>query len=204
MRKAAVVVTLVLAACGTQQDATPEADTTPAATPAASMPAPDSPEGKIASAESAAPPAISSAATIMDWPAKEGDPMTQLRAGTNGWTCYPASPASVTAAGDDPMCLDPQFQSWAEAWLTKQPPRITATGFGYMLMGDIGASATDPFAMAETPDNQWVRSGPHLMLVVPDTRTLDALPAVPDAGGPWVMWKGTPYAHVMIPVAAGN
>jgi hypothetical protein len=23
----------------------------------------------------------------------------------------------------------------------------------------------------------------------------------PDHGGPWVMWKGTPYEHVMIPIA---
>ena len=56
--------------------------------------------------------------------------------------------------------------------------------------------------MAPTADNQWVVSGPHLMLLTPDAKALDAYPTDPKAGGPWVMWKGTKYAHVMVPVAA--
>src|SRR5262245_12579568 len=31
---------------------------------------------------------------------------------------------------------------------------------------------------------------------------LDLYPTDPKTGGPWVMWKGTRYAHVMVPVAA--
>ena len=26
----------------------------------------------------------------------------------------------------------------------------------------------------------------------------------PKNGGPWVMWKGTPYAHIMAPVTNGK
>ena len=26
------------------------------------------------------------------------------------------------------------------------------------------------------------------------------LPTDPNRGGPYVMWKGTPYAHIMVPV----
>ena len=33
---------------------------------------------------------------------------------------------------------------------------------------------------------------------LPDPKLLDALPTDPHAGGPFVMWKGTPYAHVMV------
>src|SRR5207248_931687 len=40
---------------------------------------------KIASAESAAPVAISKHAQIMDWPETEGGQMKEIRAGTNGW-----------------------------------------------------------------------------------------------------------------------
>jgi len=29
-------------------------------------------------------------------------------------------------------------------------------------------------------------------------------PTDPKSGGPWVMWKGTPYAHVMVPVSAAQ
>jgi hypothetical protein len=39
------------------------------------------------------------------------------------------------------------------------------------------------------------------MLLLPDPAALDALGTDPDAGGPYVVWKGTPYAHVMVPVA---
>ncbi len=38
------------------------------------------------------------------------------------------------------------------------------------------------------------------MLLVPDAASLDAIPTDHHSGGPFVMWKGTPYAHVMVPV----
>ena len=59
------------------------AESTPAA------PAPGSPEAKIEEALSAAPAEIAGGAAIMDWPATEGGEMTELRAGGNGWTCFP-------------------------------------------------------------------------------------------------------------------
>ena len=31
-------------------------------------------------------------------------------------------------------------------------------------------------------------------------RQLDSLPTDPKNGGPWVMFKGTPYAHIMVPI----
>jgi hypothetical protein len=39
------------------------------------------------------------------------------------------------------------------------------------------------------------------MVIVPDPAQLDALPTDPQNGGPWVMWKGTKYAHIMMPTA---
>jgi len=35
---------------------------------------------------------------------------------------------------------------------------------------------------------------------VPDAAALEGLPTHPDAGGPWVMYKGTPFAHIMVPI----
>jgi len=43
-------------------------------------------------------------------------------------------------------------------------------------------------------------SGPHVMIIVPDASSLDDLPSDPNSGGPWVMFQGTPYAHIMMPV----
>jgi hypothetical protein len=37
------------------------------------------------------------------------------------------------------------------------------------------------------------------MMLVPDPSKLSDMPTDPDNGGPWVMWKDTPYVHVMIP-----
>jgi hypothetical protein len=170
-----------------------------AAKPAAKKPGDSK---KMADAMSAAPASIAKQATLMDWPEKEGGEPRQLRAGTNEWVCFPSSPSQFGAASvGDPMCLDKQWQSWGNGWMSKTPPKVTGTGVAYMLKGDKGASNTDPFATGPTPTNEWVVSPPHIMVVYQDLKMLDAFPTDPKSGGPWVMWKGTPYAHLMVPVS---
>ncbi|MGI8960127.1 MAG: hypothetical protein ACR2IV_10280 [Bryobacteraceae bacterium] len=110
---------------------------------------------KIALAMSAGPAEIAKNATIADMTSMEttntatGQPK-QLRAGTNGWVCF--------ASAREPMCLDKEWQKWAEAWMSKSKPKIEGTGVRYMLRGDNGASNTDPYATAPTAENQWVVS----------------------------------------------
>ena len=99
------------------------------------------------------------------------------------------------------MCLDRQWQNWLQAFTNKTTPRITGAGVAYMLRGDKGASNTDPFATGPTATNQWIVSPAHIMVLFEDATTLDAFPTDPMNGGPWVMWKGTPYAHLMVPVS---
>ena len=154
---------------------------------------------KIANAASAGLASISAKATILDWPAREGDQPPVLRAGTNGWTCLPDTPQT---AGNDPMCLDGPWMQWVEAYLAKKPLTLTAVGVSYMLAPGGGeASNTDPYAMKMTPDNHWGHHAPHVMIAVPDLKSLDSISTDPKNGGPYVMWKGTPYAHIMAPVA---
>jgi hypothetical protein len=38
------------------------------------------------------------------------------------------------------------------------------------------------------------------MLIVPDPATLAGFSTDHLSGGPYVMWTGTPYAHLMVPV----
>lgn len=180
-----VVPLLLLVGCQTQQQQ-PQA---------AQGPAPGSPEWKMQNAMSAAPEAIASAATLMDWPSTPDGQPTQVRAGTNGWTCFPDDPKTPS---NDPMCLDGTFVEWATAWQGHKVPQLKAVGFGYMLEGGEGSN-TDPYAEKATPDNQWGKAGPHLMMVVPNAAGLGSLTTDPASGGPWLMWKGTPYAHVMMP-----
>ena len=46
--------------------------------------------------------------------------------------------------------------------------------------------------------------GPHLMLLVSDPRELRGLPTKRQNGAPFVMWRGTPYVHVMVPTSVGT
>lgn len=187
-----LLVPLALLACQKQ--------TPPASQPAAVVPtgpAPGTAEWKIQDAMSAAPAAVAANATIMDWPATPTGQPTQLRAGSNGWTCFPDVPGTPH---DDPMCLDQQWMTWADGWMKHQTPRVTAPGLAYMLKGGADASNTDPFAQQPDSGQDWVHSGPHVMVIVPDPKTLKGMSTDPENGGPWVMFANTPYAHVMTPV----
>jgi hypothetical protein len=156
----------------------------PATALAQALPTPDNP---IAYAESAGIPEIAADATILD---AEGN---VLRQGTNGWTCM-AMPGA-------PMCGDRQWMSLLDAYINQRDEvEVTAVGISYMLRGDDGVSNIDPFAEGPTADNEWVTTGPHLMLIVPDPSLLEGIPTDPSYGGPYVMWRDTPFVHVMIPV----
>ena len=98
------------------------------------------------------------------------------------------------------MCFDDQWLAWAQAWQNQEPFTASSVGIAYMLAGDEGASNTDPYAEGPTDDNDWVVAGPHLMIIVPDGADLEGVTDDYESGGPWVMWKGTPYAHIMVPV----
>lgn len=173
--------------------------------PAAKMPMAGAKTGmtdaqKIASAESAAPRAISAHAAVVELGATPDAPMKELRKGTNDWVCIPTM--TKAAKGElDPMCMDKSWQGWAQAYMSHGTPNVSGNGVAYMLKGDLGASNTDPYAEKETPDNHWVVSPPHIMMLYADPKALDGYSDDPHNGGPWVMWKGTPYAHLMVPVA---
>jgi hypothetical protein len=157
---------------------------TPPAVHAQALSTPDDP---IAYAESAGIPEIAADATILD---AEGN---VLRQGTNDWTCM-AMPGA-------PMCVDEQWMSWLDAYINQRDEvEVTAVGISYMLRGDEGASNINPFAEGPTADNEWVVTGPHMMIIVPDPAMLAGIPTDPSSGGPYVMWRGTPFVHVMIPL----
>ena len=146
----------------------------------------------VADAISAGWPGMAKDATVVDW---EGN---VLKEGTNGYTCLPTPPM---LSGTAPMCMDGEWMKWAGAWQNKEDYTAETLGISYMLSGDEGASNIDPFAEGPTEDNEWIVEGPHLMIVVPP-ELLEGFPTDPDSGGPYVMWKGTPYAHLMVPVGS--
>ena len=154
-------------------------------------------KAKIQNAMSAAPRAIAKDATILDYPAKEGNQPPVLRKGTNGWSCFPDDPNSP---GNDPMCLDTMGMVWFQALMTKTELKLTAPGLSYMLQGGSDASNTDPFATQPAAGAHWVTSPPHLMIIPTGKLDTSVFSSDPRSGGPWIMWGGTPYEHLMVPV----
>jgi len=149
-------------------------------------------EALIASAESAAPPAVTSAATI-----KTIDG-TILRKGSNGYTCYPQQEAM------GPMCNDAVWDALIHAVMQKESFTADRISVSYMLAGEgtaPGVSNSDPYATDPGKSNDWIKEGPHLMIAVPDRTMLEGLSTDP-RDPVYVMWKDTPYAHIMVKIAA--
>lgn len=160
--------------------------------------APTDREGKIASATRAGPEAVTAGATVMDYPAAPGGKPTVLRQGSNGWTCFPDNPGTP---GKDPMCHDREWMKWMQAYLSKSKPSITSVGISYMLEGGSDASNTDPFATRPAEGQGWMQVGPHLMVISPRPWDRGMYPeAMGEGKGPWIMFPGTPYEHLMVPV----
>lgn len=152
----------------------------------------DSAEAKIALAMSAAPASISAEATIVD---SDG---TVLREGSNGWTCMPD-----TMPGDGaPMCNDAMWMKMMSAVGGKADFKAEGVGISYMLQGDAGAgvSNSDPYHPDPKSADDYVETGPHLMIIVPK-ELLEGMTDDFTKGGPYVMWGDTPYAHIMVPVS---
>jgi hypothetical protein len=148
-------------------------------------------------AVSAAPEAVTKDAKVIvvDHDGK----MRVLRDGTGQWTCMPGH---MDPQNPDPMCGDKNAMDWASAWMAKKEPPANKVGFMYMLQGDGGASNTDPYATKEEPNNNWIKTGTHVMIVGSGAKLLEGYPrgAKADPTKPYVMWPDTPYEHLMLPV----
>lgn len=147
---------------------------------------------ELAAAENAAPSSLSKNATILN---RDGQ---VVRIGNNGWMCLPDDPST---AGTDSICMNESWRNFMEALKNKKKPTYTQVGIAYMLQGDRPVSNTDPYVTEPKPGDDWVdKLGAHIMVLVSDVETLKSLPTNSKNGGPWVMWAGTPYAHLMIPI----
>jgi hypothetical protein len=152
----------------------------------------------IASAESAAPRAIAARATIATMGGKGG--MTVVRKGSNGWTCFPDM---LTTPGKDPMCVDQNGMAWMQALMEHKAPAADRPGLAYMLAGGSDASNLDPYLAKPAVGDKWVTTGPHVMILSAQAAKASGYPSgekAPDTSKPYVMFGGTPYAHIMMPV----
>ena len=105
-----------------------------------------------------------------------------LREGTNGWTCSPGRPMPKDGYKDaqdtNASCADIEGFKWVEAYVNGTKPDMNRDAYIWMLHGDVG---------------------PHLMLMPKDIKTVENFTTDFTTGEPYQMFKGTPYAHLMIP-----
>ena len=154
-------------------------------------------EQLIKSAHEAGPIEVTSKATIIAIGA-DGS-MRTLQKGSNSFTCMPDDP---TTPGQDPMCADPNAWDFVLAMMARKDPPKGKVGFAYMMRGGTDASNTDPFATKPEPNNNWVETGAHVMLMGLGGDIMRGYPRdpKPDTTQPYVMYANTPYEHLMVPV----
>jgi hypothetical protein len=147
----------------------------------------------IAHARAAAPAAVGAGATVVI----NGEVVAE---GSNGWTCMPDTMPGDRAA----ICIDAVWAEMMTALGTKAPFVAPSIGISYMLLGEpagSGVSNSDPYHKDAVHAHDYVETGPHLMIIVPK-EMLKGISDDPSTGGPYVMWKDTDYAHIMIPVGS--
>ena len=156
-------------------------------------------EWQITAYSGAAPSFIGNFATIVGG---DGD---VLREGSNGWTCTATKPMPKngfeTAHHAFALCADAEGFKWAAAYMAGTKPVMERDAYIWMLHGDTGEDNNMPggdkgMAMKH---GHWIESGPHLMLMPRDPATIANFPTDFNVGAPYQMFKGSDYAHLMIP-----
>ena len=163
--------------------------------------------GRVWAYSTAAPEFIAEGAAVYDAPGGN-----LLREGTNGWTCVPANPRGMSDPENGwvdpheamPACGDAEFFKWIIAYFNETIPGdvMEKDGYAWMLHGDMGEDNTKPKVLnqEDAAEGHWIESGPHLMRMPKDPASLDGMTTDFNSGEPYVMFAGTPYAHVMYPV----
>ena len=157
-------------------------------------------EWQIWAYTSAAPDFIGDFATVI------GADGSVIREGTNGWRCeafIPMPEGDFKSPHDAaPACSDKNSVAWANAYKAGTIPKMEGDGWIWMIHGDLGVDnfivGTD--GQKNAGHKHYIESGPHMMLMPKDPSSLDAQSTDYTSGAPYVMFKGTPYAHLMVPL----
>jgi len=145
---------------------------------------------KIARAMSAGPVDVAKAARIVDSDAQGR--MVVLREGDNDFTCMPGN---LKVVSEPPMCADAAAMQWYDdAKAHKPKPTNTVPGITYMLAGATQRSDSDPHDTTSMP----IEIGPHWMVMWPFDPKTTGLPTTHKPTGAYIMWAGSPYAHLHI------
>jgi hypothetical protein len=145
-------------------------------------------EEKIRAAMSAGPSEIATTARVVD--IDHAGNQVVLREGTNDFTCMPGHGDTHPA-----MCADKASMQWFKDFGDhRSKPRNTVPGITYMLAGATQRSDSDPYDKT----SPLIPIGPHWMIMWPFDSKTTGLPTTHRSAGAYIMWGGTPYAHVHV------
>lgn len=148
---------------------------------------------QTALALSAAPARISKDAGVMIYGA-DGK-LTEAKKGTNGFTCIPTV---MNLPVPDPICMDAASNQWMTDVMNNAPkPSNTVPGIAYMARGGSHFEKNGKVVMAGE-GAKVVKEPPHWMVMWPFDPAASQLPTVPNPSGVYIMFEGSPYAHLMI------
>jgi hypothetical protein len=107
--------------------------------------------------------------------------------------------AGLPGGPDSRLQADPARGIWRT-----EPPIVQAEphlGLSYMSAGGSDASNTDPSAAAPADGDDWITTPAHVMLLAPGGFADGSFSAEHASGEPYVMFQGTDYVYLMVPVA---
>lgn len=121
--------------------------------------------------------------------------LTESKKSTNGFTCIPTV---MNLPDPDPMCMDAAVQQWMNDLMDGAPkPTNTVPGIAYMARGGSHFEKEGKVVMGGD-GAKTVKEPPHWMLMWPFDAEATKLPTAPNVSGVYIMFEGTPYAHLMI------
>ena len=142
---------------------------------------------------SAAPARISKDAGVMIYGA-DGK-LTETRKSANGFTCIPTV---MNLPDPDPVCLDAAALQWMTDIAANAPkPTNTVPGIAYMARGGSHFEKDGKVVMSGEGANV-VKEPPHWMVMWPFEAAATKLPTAPNQSGVYIMFEGSPYAHLMV------
>lgn len=163
---------------------------------------------QVARAVLAAPEGLRDDATVLGYggEARDGDPLTVLRQGTNGIVCLADDPAEdgfhvacYHESMEPYMALGRRLRAGGEDRDAVQQARLAAVE-----AGDIEPPSAALWSLSAPADVD-PATGPGedarrlAVVYVPYAESEElGLPPRPDGDSPWLMLPGTPWAHIMI------
>jgi len=121
--------------------------------------------------------------------------LTETKKSANGFTCIPTV---MNLPNPDPICMDAAVHQWMTDLMNNAPkPTNTAPGIAYMARG--GSHFEKDGKVVMSGDGaKIVKEPPHWMVIWPFDAAATKLPTTPNPSGVYIMFEGSPYAHLMV------